>query len=100
MDARLIRCLLFVPGDRPDRFAKAEAAGADGVSFDLEDAVSPWRKDEARVQVVRHLEATAARGGVARVVRTNRAMTPVGARDLDSLARSGANLDFVMLPKV
>ncbi len=33
--------LLFVPGDRPDRFDKAVAAGPDLVVLDLEDAVAP-----------------------------------------------------------
>lgn len=36
-----MRSLLFVPGSRPDRIAKALAAGADGVCIDLEDAVPP-----------------------------------------------------------
>jgi citrate lyase subunit beta/citryl-CoA lyase len=39
---------LFVPGDRPERFAKAAASGADVVIIDLEDAVAPDAKDRAR----------------------------------------------------
>jgi citrate lyase subunit beta/citryl-CoA lyase len=39
---------LFVPGDRPERFAKAAASGADVVIIDLEDAVHPGAKDAAR----------------------------------------------------
>jgi citrate lyase subunit beta / citryl-CoA lyase len=39
---------LFVPGNRPDRFAKAFSAGADAVIIDLEDAVPPSQKEEAR----------------------------------------------------
>ena len=39
---------LYVPGDRPDRFAKAVASGADTVILDLEDAVHPERKAYAR----------------------------------------------------
>jgi citrate lyase subunit beta/citryl-CoA lyase len=39
---------LFVPGNRPDRFDKALAAGADAVIVDLEDAVSPETKADAR----------------------------------------------------
>lgn len=42
------RSLLFVPGDRPDRFEKAWNAGADAVILDLEDAVSSDKKAEAR----------------------------------------------------
>lgn len=42
---------LYVPGDRPDRFAKAVASGADAVILDLEDAVTPPRKAYARTAV-------------------------------------------------
>lgn len=100
MDARLIRCLLFVPGDRPDRFEKAERAGADGVVFDLEDAVAPPSKAAAATHVLKHLAAPGA-GGVARIVRLNRLGTADGERDLAALAAAGAPLpDLVMLPKV
>ena len=44
------RSLLFVPAVRPDRFAKAEASGADAVCVDLEDAVEPGLKDQARLE--------------------------------------------------
>lgn len=39
---------LFVPADRPERFAKAATAGADAIIIDLEDAVAPAAKDDAR----------------------------------------------------
>ena len=39
-----LRSLLFVPGDRPERFAKAAASGADAIILDLEDSVAPERK--------------------------------------------------------
>lgn len=42
------RSLLFVPGNMPERFDKALASGADAVIIDLEDAVAPEDKDEAR----------------------------------------------------
>lgn len=42
---------LFVPGDRPDRFAKALGSGADVVIVDLEDAVAPHEKSAARAHV-------------------------------------------------
>jgi citrate lyase subunit beta/citryl-CoA lyase len=45
------RSYLFVPGNRPERFEKACAAGADAVIVDLEDAVPPKEKAAARVAV-------------------------------------------------
>jgi citrate lyase subunit beta/citryl-CoA lyase len=42
---------LYVPGDRPERFAKAVATGAQLVILDLEDAVAPDHKEEARRHV-------------------------------------------------
>lgn len=43
-----MRSLLFVPGDRPERFAKAAASGADALILDLEDSVVPAQKPAAR----------------------------------------------------
>ena len=45
------RSYLFVPGNRPERFGKAFAAGADAVIIDLEDAVAPQDKDSARAAI-------------------------------------------------
>ena len=50
--SRLRRSLLFVPGTRPERIAKAAAMAADGVILDLEDAVPPAQKAQAREWVV------------------------------------------------
>ncbi|HEY7595837.1 MAG TPA: CoA ester lyase [Actinophytocola sp.] len=83
------RTFLFVPGDRPDRFAKAAAAGADVVVVDLEDAVAPADKAAARAHAVAWLAA-----GNEAVVRVNAAGTPWHAEDVAALA--GAPL---MLPK-
>lgn len=49
------RSLLFVPGDRPDRMAKAAGSGADALILDLEDAVTLSRKAEARAAVAAFL---------------------------------------------
>lgn len=43
-----MRSMLFVPGDRPERFSKAVASGADAVILDLEDAVAPAQRPKAR----------------------------------------------------
>ena len=63
-----LRSLLFVPGDRPDRMQKAFAAGADALILDLEDAVAPSAKAEARRHVVDFLRAV---GGNQIFVRVN-----------------------------
>ena len=52
MSAALPRSYLFVPGNRPERFEKAHAAGADAVILDLEDAVPPDEKPAARAAVL------------------------------------------------
>ena len=53
-----LRSLLFVPGDRPDRFGKALASGADALILDLEDSVVPAKKPEARAAVAAFLRDT------------------------------------------
>lgn len=52
-----LRSLLFVPGDRPERFPKAAASGADALILDLEDSVAPEKKPEARLAVAEWLAA-------------------------------------------
>jgi len=46
-----MRSKLFVPGSRPELFGKTMEAAADALSFDLEDAVAPERKTDARAAV-------------------------------------------------
>ncbi|MBT9490666.1 MAG: CoA ester lyase [Rubrivivax sp.] len=58
------RAWLFVPGDRPERYDKALAAGADQVIIDLEDAVAPDYKARARTLLMAWLGHTAARVAV------------------------------------
>lgn len=89
---RIPRSFLFVPGDRPERFAKAAASGAHDVILDLEDAVAPAAKAYARSAVA----AWFADGGQA-IVRTNGADTPWFEEDVAMLrAAPGAR---IMLPK-
>jgi citrate lyase subunit beta/citryl-CoA lyase len=89
---RVARSYLFVPGDRPERFDKACAAGADAVIVDLEDAVAPERKDAARAQVAAWLSP-------ARPVwvRINALPTRWAADDLALVERPGCA--GIVLPK-
>ncbi len=98
-DARLgCRSILFVPGDRPDRYGKALAAGADAVCVDLEDAVAPQRKAVARAAVARFLAERRA-GSSQVVVRVNDPETDLGRTDAAALAGI-PRPDVFMIPKV
>ena len=79
--AALARTLLFVPGTRPERFAKATGSGADLVVVDLEDAVPDADKDRARHAVADWL------GGPGRAaVRVNGTSTAAYHDDVEALA--------------
>lgn len=86
------RTFLFVPGDRPERFDKAAASGADIVILDLEDAVAPAAKAEARAAVRAWLES-----GKTALVRINAEGTDWFEQDLE--LASLPSLLGVMLPK-
>jgi citrate lyase subunit beta/citryl-CoA lyase len=88
----LRRAYLFVPADRPERFAKARASGADAVIVDLEDAVAPEAKASARDALATALDASAPL-----VVRINAAGTPWFEDDLELCRHPG--VAAVMLPK-
>jgi citrate lyase subunit beta/citryl-CoA lyase len=85
---------LFVPGDRPDRFGKAAASGADAIILDLEDAVAADAKASARQAVVDHLGA-----GNPGYVRINGWDTDEHLADVAALAPVGGALLGVMVPK-
>ncbi len=89
-----LRSLLFVPGDRPDRFAKAATSGADALILDLEDAVAASAKDSARAAVADWLREPAP---VARFVRINPVDGPLALRDLDAL--TDTRPDGIVVPK-
>lgn len=89
------RSILFVPGARPDRFEKALAAGADGVCIDLEDAVAPADKANARRETIAFLANQRAGLGF----RINALSTIDGYRDVVAVAESGARPAFIMIPK-
>lgn len=89
------RSYLFVPGDRPERFTKALASGADAVIVDLEDAVAIAAKDAARKALGAWLATADHDSGI--IVRINAVDTPWFAADL-ALCQSPV-VSAVMVPK-
>lgn len=79
------RTLLFVPGNRPERFAKAIASGADAVVLDLEDAVPPAERQAARAAIAAAW-ATLSAAAVPIVLRVSTPGSEAGAQDLAWLA--------------
>ena len=92
------RSLLFSPGDRPEMMRKGPASGADVVIFDLEDAVAPGGKAEARGTVAEVLSDPEFDPDCEVCVRVN--ADPTVADDDVKEALSGNPVDSVMLPKV
>jgi len=92
------RSLLFVPALRPERVAKAVAAGADIVCIDMEDSVASDRKAEARELVLEGLKTQA--GASALAVRINPVQGPEGPLDIAALVKAGVRPDYVAVPKV
>ncbi len=97
MTVRPRRSVLYMPGSNPRAMEKGKTLQADGLILDLEDAVAPDAKAQARTQI----GAAIAGGGYGRrelIVRTNGLNTAWGYEDLVFAATSGA--DAVLLPKV
>lgn len=92
------RSFLFVPGHRPERFAKALASGADAVIIDLEDAVPLDAKDTARAALLDAWKDFDAAERARLLVRVNPAGTPWHEADLAAVA-SLTGLGALMLPK-
>jgi citrate lyase beta subunit len=92
------RSLLFVPGLRPELIAKADAAGPDLVCVDLEDAVAPDRKAEARAATFAALAGTATMRAEL-LVRINGLSTEAGLEDLTALLRADRPPAGIMIPK-
>jgi citrate lyase subunit beta/citryl-CoA lyase len=96
MIAKLRRTMLFVPGNNPAMVKDAHIYGADSIIFDLEDSVSPFEKDAARLLVKCSLEALDY-GTTERVVRINALDTPWVEEDIQSMVSAG--IEVVRLPK-
>lgn len=88
--------LLFVPGSRPDRFAKARAAGAGLTIIDLEDAVAAGDKNTAREAALNE----AASDGEKLAIRINAVATAAGVADLAACARAAKLPSTMLVPMV
>src|SRR5215831_1284886 len=96
--AGLMRSLLFVPADSPDKLGKALGCGADALILDLEDSVAPERKEAARAGAAAFLAQTLPLHGRPRlIVRVNGLGTGLIDADLDAVAP--ACPDAIILPK-
>ncbi|MBV8616518.1 MAG: CoA ester lyase [Acetobacteraceae bacterium] len=99
-DLSLVRSLLFTPADRPERFAKGPASGADGVILDLEDGVGLPAKPAARKAALAFLAAPAAApAGFVWAVRLNHVTRAGGLDDLQALRAAAVKPAVVVLPK-
>ena len=96
-DARPLRSLLYMPASNPRAIAKARSLDCDAVALDLEDAVAPEAKADARAALV--AEAQAGGFGHRRLIaRINALATPWGHDDLMALA--AAPVEAILAPKV
>lgn len=97
MTIRPRRSVLYMPGSNARALEKAKSLACDCIIIDLEDAVAPDAKEDARARVVAAVSA----GGYGRrevVIRINAPDTPWGEADIAAAATSGA--DAVLVPKV
>lgn len=90
-----MRSMLFVPGDRPERFEKAEASGADAVILDLEDAVAAAERPRAREAIAAHLRRP--QRAIPLWVRINPVSSSEALQDLAAVVP--AKPDGLILPK-
>ncbi len=97
---RASRSLLAVPASNRKMVKKGLASAADGVFLDLEDAVAPDRKADARKDVIRALKELDW-GGKPALYRANALDTPYFYRDLiEVVEEAGEALDAILIPKV
>ncbi|WP_062563794.1 HpcH/HpaI aldolase/citrate lyase family protein [Paracoccus aminovorans] len=98
--ARLNRSELAVPGSQPNMFEKAAKSDADVVFLDLEDAVAPDEKPQARKNIIKALNELDW-GKKTMSLRINGLDTHYMYRDVvDVVEQAGERLDLIMIPKV
>ena len=95
--SRPFRSVLYVPGANARALEKARTVPADALIFDLEDAVAPERKVQARADVARAL-AAGGYGRRARLVRINGLESPWGRDDARAFGES--DIEAILVPKV
>lgn len=94
---RPVRSVLYIPGSKERALDKARGLPADAIIFDLEDAVTPDAKADARATLRAELD----KGGFGnrmRIVRINGFDTVWGRQDVEAM--QGAEIDALLLPKV
>lgn len=94
---RPYRSVLYIPGSNARALDKARGLAADAIIFDLEDAVAPDTKDEARATLRAELDA-GGYGNRTKLVRINGFDSPWGNADIQAFRNAG--IDGVLLPKV
>lgn len=97
MDIRPYRSALYIPGSKDRALEKARDLPVDAIIFDLEDAVTPDAKVEARATLAQAL-AVGGYGDKVKIIRINGLDTEWGAGDVEALRDAGA--DAFLLPKV
>jgi citrate lyase subunit beta/citryl-CoA lyase len=97
MEGRPRRSALYMPGSNTRALEKAKTIPADALIFDLEDAVAPDAKVQAREQVCAAVKE-GGYGGREVVIRVNALETPWGAQDIIAACEAGP--DAILVPKV
>ncbi len=100
--SRVQRCELAVPGSSPEMFEKALKSGVDFIFLDLEDAVAPDDKLQARKNVIQAINDLDWKGhGITVSVRINGLDTQYMVRDVvDLVEQAGSKIDTILIPKV
>jgi citrate lyase subunit beta/citryl-CoA lyase len=97
---RLRRCELSVPGSNEKMIEKGVASNADVVFLDLEDAVAPNQKVDARDKVIQALKKLNW-GNKVRAIRMNNIETEYAYQDvIEVVEKAGEYLDVIIIPKV
>lgn len=101
---KLLRSVLFTPGDKLKALEKSLTLPTDAIIIDLEDAVSPSNKKLARDQALNFIGSVQSLKKENRpylILRTNcPERSPWGSEDIQSFSDSGVTVDGVLLPKV